>query len=858
LKSEKGEVFVNVKEFTLEVRESGKEKNKLQIFLYAFSERPDIQSLGSSGFSIQIMINGESRFLNEPEVIRFARIIADYTLPTLFVCGAFDIIFHGGITSYRLKMDGDITERDVLGKNIRRDGGNSFVPGAEFPGASFTAKEGIYMLMSFMAVIRRIISPVGLPPADGQGREEKGNDGGRLFRENTGFENSGLRVTRILEKNGREYVICGCKWGIVEFYFEAKTGRMIDLLIYKGIGAPSGSAGMLLSAVFAHIMDIFPAVGYFEMAGVCIDSIELWKIIRSRLATLRCDRARVDDRKIIFGKAMKAGLSGYVEEMKTPLPAIPNEQWRDAARLARAKDISGIKDLISVLGISAEDIHDGGSGPVAVYRDGMRISEQNVSYLRPAGEGLYIYRAAADDGRGVLTFEVSVSKDRQGRNTCALEQIFMHKERWVKRGFGRKIFAFALEEILYNPRFHAFERIDEMSTSGICTKEPGLGETIKRWFSLGFDRIELSYAGMEYEGEIGRQVRLKRILPDGDARRYLNEEVLVVSHPLLPGKDFLDAEISLSQTGNLREMAELLASYFGRDADRRTPDFGVFSGRILEQLKTVYQVTDRQLKPLMWVFDHIQYSNAGGFLNYYDPEQNGYLFLLFAVKEGYSLEHALLSVISGILNNYNVVPSIAPKPAGTIELITSSPGFTRFLGLCGIDVSKLILLIRSTETPLPACTSEIIKRKLENYDTKEAAILSDMIGYLRHINNLPAYAPKYCADYPAECRKNDGGLQELMIRREKELREEIRRLYGRALRVDSEPEHADWAHIAEIQLEYGKVLFQLAGLRWKSHRLNVPKKGLPRIFILPPAAESLVAVLDAVEKPARIKLRIYA
>jgi hypothetical protein len=276
----------------------------------------------------------------------------------------------------------------------------------------------------------------------------------------------------------------------------------------------------------------------------------------------------------------------------------------------------------------------------------------------------------------------------------------------------------------------------KMSTSGICTEELRLRETIKRWFSLGFDRIELSHIGMEYEGEIGRQVRLKRILPNGDARRYLNEEVLVVSHQLLPENDFIEAEISLSQTGDLRKMEELLVSYSGRDADRRTPDFDVSCGMILEQLKAAYQVADRQLKPLMWVFDHIKYSNAGGFLKDYDPARSGYLFLLFAVKEKYNLEYALLSVISGILHSYNAVPFIAPQPEKTIEAISSSSGFKRFLGLCGIDLSKLILLIRSTETPLSACTGEIIDRTLENYDTREAAILAGMIGYLRSIEGI--------------------------------------------------------------------------------------------------------------------------
>jgi tetratricopeptide (TPR) repeat protein len=140
-----------------------------------------------------------------------------------------------------------------------------------------------------------------------------------------------------------------------------KEIKMMDLSIYKGIGAPSGSAGMLLSAVFVHLMDTFPAAGYFEMAGVCIDSRELWKIIRSRLATLRCNSARVEDRKLISGKVMKAGLPGCVKEIKTRLPAVPDEQWREAARQAPAKDISGIQDLISVPGIPAEDIHDGGA-----------------------------------------------------------------------------------------------------------------------------------------------------------------------------------------------------------------------------------------------------------------------------------------------------------------------------------------------------------------------------------------------------------------------------------------------------------------------------------------------------------------
>ena len=117
-----------------------------------------------------------------------------------------------------------------------------------------------------------------------------------------------------------------------------------------------------------------------------------------------------------------------------------------------------------------------------------------------------------------------------------------------------------------------------------------------------------------------------------------------------------------------------------------------------------------------------------------------------------------MSVISGILYNYNAVPFIAPQPERTIELISSSSEFKRFLGLCGIDLSELLLLIRSTETPLPASTGEIIDRTLENYDTKKAAILSGMIDYLRSINSLPAYARKRGADYSAERRENAEGI----------------------------------------------------------------------------------------------------
>ncbi|MFA5320328.1 MAG: methyltransferase domain-containing protein, partial [Candidatus Omnitrophota bacterium] len=384
---------------------------------------------------------------------------------------------------------------------------------------------------------------------------------------------------------------------------------------------------------------------------------------------------------------------------------------------------------------------DGGYGPVIVSRDGMHMSEQDMSYLKPAGGELYMYRVVPEDGRGILTFEISSSIGRKGRKVYSLNDLSIRKEPGAESGFGRKIFAFSLEELLYNPRFHAFERIDELSTSGICTEDLGLGETIKRWFSLGFDRIELSHSGMEEEG-IGRQVRLKRALPDGDLRRYLNEEVSKVSHQLLPEETFLEAERSLREDGDLRKMSELFILYNKNNENKAASDFDIFAGRIFDQLKIAYQITDRRLKPLMWIFDHVKYSDAGGFLKYHDLAHSGcvaYVFLLVAIKEGYSFENALLSVISGILHDYNAASSGVPEPGRTIELISASRELMRYLSFCNIDLSKLSLLIRATETPLSSAVRDSMRTALNDYRGREAIILSCMFHYLSLIDKLEVY-----------------------------------------------------------------------------------------------------------------------